>query len=251
MPLDVAPQKSQLTALERYYRLHARIYDLTRWTFLRGRKVLSAQVASCLAPQRILEVGCGTGTNLLSLGRLFPQASLWGLDLSADMLAVAAKKLREFGPRLRLIQAPYDRPLAPASPFDLVLFSYALSMFNPGWDQALKVAHLDLSPCGSIAIVDFHDSASKAFKKWMGLNHVRLDGHLLPHLVSLFPVHRGSVHPVYNGLWSYFCFLGHNPQARHGDHLGLRIMQPRFQPRRPRTLTRVVACFSVSGSGHP
>ena len=209
--LAYGPEKPHLAALERYYRLHARIYDLSRWSFLRGRKALMAQAADSLHPQSILEVGCGTGTNLKHLARFFPQAQLWGLDLSGDMLAVARRKLGPYSPRLTLVQAAYDRPLAPGEGFDLVVFSYALSMFNPGWEQALKAATADLTPQGAIAVVDFHDSAFKTFKKWMGLNHVRLDGHLLPHLSLQFPSQRGAVRPVYGGLWSYFYFLGRNP----------------------------------------
>jgi S-adenosylmethionine-diacylgycerolhomoserine-N-methlytransferase len=203
--------RGQLAAIERYYRIHARIYDLTRWTFLRGREALIKQVAARLTPNRILEVGCGTGTNLLHLGNSFPRAHLWGLDLSADMLAVARKKLRNVTQRLTLVKAAYDQPLAAATKFDLVVFSYALSMFGPGYEEAIMAARLDLTPHGAIAVVDFHDSVSQGFKKWMGLNHVRLDGHLLPGLKSLFRSHKWAVRPAYGGIWSYFFFFGHNP----------------------------------------
>ncbi len=195
-------------SLERYYRLHAKIYDLTRWSFLLGREALVRQVAACSSPTRILEVGCGTGKNLLHLGRLFPQAQLWGLDLSADMLAVARKKLHSQVHRLTLIQASYDHPVEAEPHFDLVVFSYALSMFNPGWEQALAAASHDLAPGGAIAVVDFHDSGLMTFKHWMGLNHVRLDGHLLPHLKSHFSPQEWLVRPAYGGLWTYFIFIG-------------------------------------------
>ena len=92
--------------------------------------------------------------------------------------------------------------------FDLVVFSYALSMFNPGWEAALLTASQDLSPGGAIAIVDFHDSPSKRFKRWMGFNHVRLDSHLLPCLRDLFPSGEWSVPSAFGGLWSYFLFVG-------------------------------------------
>jgi S-adenosylmethionine-diacylgycerolhomoserine-N-methlytransferase len=203
-----ADQREQHRALERYYRLHAGIYDLTRWSFLRGREALVKRVAACLTPTRILEVGCGTGKNLAHLGRLFPQAGLWGLDLSGDMLAVARKKLQEPAERLTLIQAAYDRPVATEPFFDLVIFSYALSMFNPGWEQALEAASQDLAPGGAIAVVDFHDSNSPIFKHWLALNHVRLDGHLLPGLKSRFSRHEATIRPAYAGLWSYFLFIG-------------------------------------------
>ena len=203
-----AVQREQHRFIERYYRVHAGIYDLTRWTFLLGREALLRQVAASVSPARILEVGCGTGKNLVQLGRQFPQARLWGLDLSGDMLAVAQKKLQGLSPRLTLIQAAYDRPVEEKPFFDLVVFSYALSMFNPGWEQALTAASRDLAPGGAIAVVDFHDSGFPLFKRWMGLNHVRLDGHLLPGLKSRFPSHESAIRPAYGGVWSYFRFVG-------------------------------------------
>ena len=91
--LDAVQQERRLS-IERYYRFHAGIYDLTRWTFLLGREALVREAAASCTPSRILEVGCGTGKNLVQLGRRFPQAQLWGLDLSGDMLAVAKRKLQ-------------------------------------------------------------------------------------------------------------------------------------------------------------
>jgi S-adenosylmethionine-diacylgycerolhomoserine-N-methlytransferase len=201
-------QQERHRSIERYYRVHAGIYDLTRWSFLLGREALLRQVAASFTPARILEVGCGTGKNLVQLGRQFPEARLWGLDLSGDMLAVARKKLQILAPRLTLIQAAYDHPVEEKPFFDLVVFSYALSMFNPGWEQALSAASRDLAPGGAIAVVDFHDSGFPLFKRWMGLNHVRLDGHLLPGLKSRFPIHEATVRPAYGGVWSYFRFMG-------------------------------------------
>ena len=203
-----AVQEERRRAITRYYRLHARIYDLTRWTFLWGREALVREIAASCTPTRILEVGCGTGKNLVQLGRAFPRARLWGLDLSGDMLAMARKKLQDLAPRLTLIQAAYDRPVGEAHPFDLVVFSYALSMFNPGWEEALTAAHNDLAPGGAIAVVDFHDSGSTLFKRWMGLNHVRLDGHLLPGLQSRFSSHQTAIRPAFGGWWHYFRFIG-------------------------------------------
>jgi S-adenosylmethionine-diacylgycerolhomoserine-N-methlytransferase len=199
-----APVQSAIT---RYYRGHARIYDLTRWTFLKGREELIRQAAATCQPQTILEVGCGTGKNLLHLGRLFPEAKLWGLDLSPHMLAQASQKLPSLSPRLTLLEAAYDRPVAPGR-FDLVVFSYALSMFNPGWEEALLTAGQDLSPGGALAVVDFHDSPSPGFKRWMGFNHVRLNSHLLPRLRRLFPAGDWSVPSAFGGLWSYLLFIG-------------------------------------------
>jgi len=205
MPMDSTAQVQ--AAIARYYRFHAMIYDLTRWTFLRGREELIRQAAARCYPNDILEVGCGTGKNLLHLGRLFPEAQLWGLDLSPHMLARTRQKLRGLRQRVTIVQAAYDQPLAPGS-YDLVVFSYALSMFNPGWEAAILTARRDLSPGRLIAVVDFHDSPFQSFKRWMAVNHVRLDAHLLPRLRGLFPSGEWSVHSAFGGLWSYFLFIG-------------------------------------------
>ena len=81
-------------------------------------------------------------------------------------------------------------------------------MFNPGWEEALAAVLGDLSPGGALAVVDFHDSPLPAFKRWMGLNHVRLEGHLLPGLKQRLPGGQWRVCRAYGGLWSYFLFIG-------------------------------------------
>jgi S-adenosylmethionine-diacylgycerolhomoserine-N-methlytransferase len=197
-----------LHPLERYYRFHSRIYDATRWSFLFGRDRLVKIIAKYRQPSRILDVGCGTGKNLLRLRQVFPGANLTGLDLSDAMLAQAKKKLAGCSPEVQLVHRAYDQPLLPESPFDLLVFSYALSMFNPGWDQAIGAAHQELAPDGTIAVVDFHTSSRSLFKHWMALNHVRMEGHLLPELESRFtPIHK-EIRPAYGGIWYYMLFIG-------------------------------------------
>ncbi len=205
---------AQTAALTRYYRWHARLYDATRWSFLFGRAALIRSVAMCAGanpPRNILEIGCGTGENLLRLARQFPEAAVTGLDLSAEMLARARHKLDKHRVLVTLLQQRYDRPLAPEPVFDLIVFSYCLSMINPGWEQALDSAQRDLRPGGRLAVVDFHDSRFAGFRRWMGVNHVRMDGHLLPRLITLCPPVTQAVQNAYGGGWRYFHFIGQKP----------------------------------------
>jgi S-adenosylmethionine-diacylgycerolhomoserine-N-methlytransferase len=208
------PDATGPSPLERYYRLHSWIYDATRWSFLFGRNQLMKIVSDLARPSRILDIGCGTGDNVLRLCRKFPGADLTGLDLSASMLAIARKKLKKQHCPANLVHQAYAQPLAPAAPFDLLVFSYSLSMFNPGWQQAIASAYQDLDWGGSIAVVDFHTSRFSPFKRWMALNHVRLDAHLLPHLKSQFRPQVCKIYPAYGGIWSYFLFFGQKiPQS--------------------------------------
>lgn len=198
----------KLSPIEKYYRLHARIYDSTRWSFLFGRTAILADVAAIAKPVRILEVGCGTGKNLLSLGKKFPNAAITGLDLSAPMLVVARRKTAVFGSRVALLHQAYDAPLGDLTGYDLVLFSYALTMFNPGYEAAIQAAAADLAPGGLIAVVDFHASPFPMFERWMGVNHVRMNGQLRPLLQAQFEPKLDRLDFAYGGVWQYLTFIG-------------------------------------------
>lgn len=189
-------------SLQGYYALHSRIYDATRWTFLFGRERILRRSAQIANPRRILEVGCGTGRNLRSLRRIFPDAEITGVDLSGDMLDIARRKTSG----VKLIQQAYEAPLT--GNFDLVLFSYALTMFNPGWENALKAAKADLSPDGLLAIVDFSHTGFSFFRRWMGVNHVRMEGHLWPKSRIDFEPMVDETRAAYAGIWYYGLFIG-------------------------------------------
>jgi len=197
-----------VTPVERYYRWHAPIYDATRWSFLFGRTDILLEVANVVAPRRILEVGCGTGRNLMQLCRLFPTAEVTGVDLAEAMLERARRVTAPYSRRVRLVGRAYDAPMAATPGFDLVLFSYALSMFNPGFENALAAARRDLIPGGYLAVVDFHDTRRRAFADWMSVNHVRMNGQLRPLLRDGFEPGIDRLHRAYGGLWRYLLFVG-------------------------------------------
>ena len=173
-----------------------------------GRSTLIKRSLENRTRSNILEVGCGTGKNLIHLCQNYPQANITGLDISKDMLKVARKNLAPVSNKVTLLHKPYNQPLQPALPFDMIIFSYCLSMINPGWKQAIEYAYSDLAQGGTINVVDFHDSPLTLFKRWMYLNHVRMDGHLLPELQSSFQYRTVEVSSAYGGLWAYFIFLG-------------------------------------------
>ena len=194
--------------VQRFYRHQSKIYDRTRWLFLFGRNDILSRIIGTGSPSRILEVGCGTGRNLAELGRLLPAAHLTGVDLSSAMLDCARKKLASFGDRIQLLHQRYDRPVSNLPNYDVVLFSYSLSMFNPGLETAIEAVRKDLLPGGCIAVVDFHDSRWRWFLTWMKLNHVRTDGQLRPLLQRDFtPIH-DELRTAYGSAWRYLLYLG-------------------------------------------
>jgi S-adenosylmethionine-diacylgycerolhomoserine-N-methlytransferase len=199
-------------ALKGYYRLHAPIYDATRWAFLFGRSRLVHTLRTRVAPkpQHILEVGCGTGKNLLQLARSFPQAQIVGCDLSEAMIQRAEARLNSALPEahrkqlsLQVIDVTQIKPLQ----FDLIVCSYMLSMT----DTALPniVAHLRrcLAHGGSLAVVDFEQTRWPWFARWMRRNHVRMDG-ALAHALQQFPqVDVRESHAAF-GVWRWLLWVG-------------------------------------------
>ena len=205
---------AEVSPLPGYYRFHARIYDATRWSFLFGRDRLVALAAEALGREgpgearRVAEVGCGTGRNLAALARALPGAALTGVDLCRPMLERASRTMARAGCAVDLCCAPYGPETFGRESLDLIVFSYALTMFNPGFEAAIETAREHLVPGGVLAVVDFHDTPAGWFRAWMGVNHVRLEGQVLPLLEARFAVAHEDVRPVYGGLWRSFLFLG-------------------------------------------
>jgi S-adenosylmethionine-diacylgycerolhomoserine-N-methlytransferase len=201
--------------LSKYYKFQSRIYDTTRWSFLFGRRQIIKQLPiGKNTNSRILEVGCGTGYNLVALAKQFPKAEIMGIDLSADMITIARKKTAAFKGRVSTVHGAFG-PDSFREQFDLILFSYCLTMINPGWDYLVDLSSEYLRKDGSIAVVDFHNSKIPAFKRHMARHHVRMDGQVLERLKNNYSAEVVEVHAAYGGLWEWFSFVGRPLKASH------------------------------------
>lgn len=200
----------QAKTIKQYYQWQSKIYDLTRWSFLFGRKtIIQLLPIDRLAEVNILEVGCGTGYNLQHLAKAFPKAQLTGIDVSLDMLEIARANNKTHRDRVRLVEAPYgpENVNFPGQ-MDVILFSYSLTMINPQWSFLLDQALLDLKEGGYLAVVDFHDSPFHWFKNHMGGHHVRMDSHLQAYLRKRCKTIHDERKAAYLGLWEYLLYLG-------------------------------------------
>ncbi len=82
-----------------------------------------------LAPQRILDLGCGPGADLALLAARYPQALRIGVDFAPQMLAGARRAQRERQGLLhRLLQRPLPDPLLCADATALPLARASVSM---------------------------------------------------------------------------------------------------------------------------
>lgn len=185
------------SALAGYYRWHARIYDWTRPFFLFGRRDLVHRAYALLKPRRVLEIGCGTGWLLGEFARLDETVELTGIDLSADMLARARKRL---GTRASLINGRYQQPLSEGG-YDLIVMSYVLTMTGDNCKSILATARRDLSPNGAIAIVDFDRTEVPWFARWMRVNHVEMSGQIKREIDQRYQPLWLQQRRCYFGLW--------------------------------------------------
>ncbi|MEQ1715596.1 MAG: class I SAM-dependent methyltransferase [Hyphomicrobium sp.] len=145
--------------MDRQYRFQRHIYDHTRTHYLYWRERLIKELAPP-AGGTVVEVACGTGWNLLRALKAYPDARVFGFDISKEMLRTAQSALSRQGFTNRAVLAQGD-----ATAFDLaalfaipsadrIFISYAVSMI-PDWEKAVERAVVALGPGGRLAIVDF------------------------------------------------------------------------------------------------
>jgi S-adenosylmethionine-diacylgycerolhomoserine-N-methlytransferase len=168
--------------MNRTYRHQRHVYDFTRKYYLLGRDRLIADL-DARDGARVLEIGCGTGRNLIAAARRYPGARLFGVDVSTEMLTSAIRSISRTGLASRISVAHGDATrLAPAplfgtAQFDRIFISYSLSMI-PEWRSVLDVAISLLAPNGELRIVDFGHQEGlpgpfrRLLRRWLALFHV-------------------------------------------------------------------------------
>ena len=163
--------------MDSIYRGQRHIYDATRKYYLFGR---DRMIAGLDLPSggSVLEIGCGTGRNLAMIARRWPDARLFGLDISMEMLKSASGKLGARAVLARGDATGFDPlPLFGKRRFDRVVLSFATSMI-PEWEQALAQAAACVAPGGSLHLVDFGDLGRlpaplrAGLRRWLARFHV-------------------------------------------------------------------------------
>ncbi len=149
--------------MDAIYRVQRHIYDASRKYYLLGRDGLLDSLAPPPAGS-ILEIGCGTGRNLILAAQRYPSARCFGFDVSRAMLETAEASVAKAGLQHSIQLEQADAALFDAKSvfgtdgFDRVFISYALSMIPP-WRAALERAFQAVKPGGSLHVVDFGEQS--------------------------------------------------------------------------------------------
>jgi SAM-dependent methyltransferase len=150
------PRQRYISALG--YRWLNRLYDpLIRWTMPERRfKTRLIQYARIEAHDRILDLGCGTGTLMLLMQKRAPNAGVNGVDGDLDILRIATSKAASENLRLKVTAG-----MASALPyrdgcFDRVLTTLVLHHLNrENKRRALGEAYRVLRLGGELHIADW------------------------------------------------------------------------------------------------
>jgi len=187
--------------LEAFYAPQAGDYDRFRERLLRGRRTLM----DWLAPrpgERLVELGGGTGRNLLYLGdRLATLGAVEIVDLCPALL-MRARRIADDFPNVRAVEADAVTYRTP-EPVDVLYLSYALTMI-PDWRAAIENAVRMLKPGGRLGVVDFYVSEHRPppgavrhgaftrhfWPRWFAHDGVRLSPDHLRCLRTLLPDNR-------------------------------------------------------------
>jgi SAM-dependent methyltransferase len=140
------------------------------------RRLLLAAIESLMAkdrPFRILDLGCGTGAQLLDIAASFPLATCVGIDLSGGSIAQAREAVADSDDQVRLSYVQGDYLSFETDPFDVILADSVLQNISvPTAVLASKIGN-DLNPDGFLVASIPYDGLYNRLV-WNGRRTLRL-----------------------------------------------------------------------------
>lgn len=151
---DVPRVRGQMDAWAPYYDFLMIFMCLGRERAIREMTVRAAGVKP---GDRVLEVGCGTGSLILRAGQVAgADGEAVGLDAAQAMLDRARRKARRAGRELTLVHGLMEDIPFPDDHFDVVLSSFMIHHL-PGEEvilRGLSEVHRVLKPGGTLLVLD-------------------------------------------------------------------------------------------------
>ena len=138
--------------------------------------------------QRVLDIGCGTGTLVVLLKRKYPAAEIVGLDPDPKALRRAKNKVRHAGVAVQLDEGFADELPYEKGTFDRVISSLMLHhLEDQDREKMLREVLRVLKPGGSFHLLDFAGGEDTAQGRWGRLvnSHARLEDNSHQRILQL------------------------------------------------------------------
>ncbi len=138
------------------------------WKLLGGESTRQQLVdqAEIRPGHRILDIGCGTGSLIVQIKRLHPDADVIGLDPDPKALARAKRKADRAGLAVRFEQGFSDELPYPDASFDRVFSSFMFHHLGPDEQtRTLREVRRVLRPGCSLHLVDFGGGATPLMRE--------------------------------------------------------------------------------------
>lgn len=214
------------------HRSLTRFYDaVMRWALREGeiKGRLVGQLG--LQPgQRVLDLGCGTGTLLAMMKVACPEAEVHGLDADPEVIAIAQAKADRAGLTVEIRQAMASQLPYADGVFDCVVSSLLLHhLARDGKVAALREANRVLRPGGRFLLADW-DQPHHWFMKIACLPVRLLDG---------FRQTADNVNGLLPELGAQAGFIGWTRSARYSTVLGTLSL---FEAAKPVGQQEVTSC---------
>jgi ubiquinone/menaquinone biosynthesis C-methylase UbiE len=109
-------------------------------------------------PQRLLDVGCGTGQFASRLRSVLPRVEVYAIDLVSDMLVKGRHRWQQDQGQILAVQGESDRLPFPSGTFDIVTCANSFHHY-PRQDRAIAEMRRVLRPGGRLMVIDgYRDS---------------------------------------------------------------------------------------------
>jgi SAM-dependent methyltransferase len=138
--------------------------DVARRTLLEHALIRSGQ--------RVLDIGCGTGTLIVLIKRLHPDVDVVGLDPDPEALGRARRKAQRASVPVQLDRGFSDALPYPDASVDRVFSSFMFHHLQPGEKEGmLREVRRVLKPGGIFSLLDFGGPESGESGFWARLIH--------------------------------------------------------------------------------
>lgn len=141
----------------RFHRLTPFYDSLVKWgmreDYTKSRLIERAHIEP---GQRVLDLGCGTGTLAIMIKHSVPAALVTGLDADEQILAIAGSKAEQAGVNIRFDHGLASELPYPDCSFDIVVSSFVIHhLTSADKVRAFKEVRRLLQPGGWFHILDF------------------------------------------------------------------------------------------------